>query len=75
MSHISNVLLYRNGQILLGKRSPHRRTYPNCWALFGGHLEGGETPDQAEAMQLPDLALDEYRSAFQQALPLIRQSL
>lgn len=132
MSHISNVLLYRNGQILLGKRSPHRRTYPNCWALFGGHLEGGETPDQAairelreeldiqiselhflqqfatahititiyaccnwhgeprllddehsemqwfdpvEAMQLPDLALDEYRSAFQQALSLIRQSL
>jgi len=31
--------------------------------------------DPAEAMQLPDLALDEYRSAFQQALPLIRQSL
>ncbi|MCF7645932.1 NUDIX domain-containing protein [Bacillus subtilis] len=52
MSPISNVLLYRNGQTLLGKRSPHRRTYPNCWALFGGHLESGETHDQAAIREL-----------------------
>ena len=52
MSHISNVLLYQNGQILLGKRSPHRRTYPNCWAMFGGHIETGEMPDQAAIREL-----------------------
>ena len=132
MSRISNVMLYRNGQILLGKRSPHRRTFPNKWALFGGHLESDETPDQAairelreelniriselhflqqfktaqitmsvyaccnwcgepqllddehsemrwfnpaQAMKLPDLALEEYRPVFEQASPFIARSL
>ncbi|MDR0253379.1 MAG: NUDIX domain-containing protein [Brucellaceae bacterium] len=64
MSRISNVALHRDGRILLGKRSPTRRTYANCWALFGGHLEAGETP--AQAMTLPDLALAEYRTTFEQ---------
>lgn len=52
MSHISNVALHRDGRILLGKRSPTRRTYANCWALFGGHLEAGETPAQAAIREL-----------------------
>ncbi|MBX8826199.1 NUDIX domain-containing protein [Ochrobactrum sp. SFR4] len=52
MRRISNVALYRDGRILLGKRSPHRRVYANCWALFGGHLEVYESPAQAAIREL-----------------------
>ncbi len=41
------AILCRNGQILLGKRSPHRRLYPSCWDVIGGHVEAGETVEQA----------------------------
>jgi 8-oxo-dGTP pyrophosphatase MutT (NUDIX family) len=44
---VACAILYRNGQILLGKRSPHRRLYPNCWDVIGGHVEAGETVAQA----------------------------
>jgi 8-oxo-dGTP diphosphatase len=43
----SCAILFRDGRILLGKRSPHRRLYPNCWDAIGGHVEAGETVQQA----------------------------
>ena len=50
------VILLRNasGEILLQHRSADAPTYPDHWAFFGGHIEDGETPEQAvtrEAME------------------------
>lgn len=32
----------RRGSVLLGLRAPHK-TCPNCWDMFGGHVESEET--------------------------------
>jgi len=34
-------------RILLGKRAPDRTSCPNCWDVIGGHVEPGETVEQA----------------------------
>lgn len=52
VKEISNVILIRDGKILLGLRSKDKATYSNCWALPGGHLEVGETPVQAARREL-----------------------
>lgn len=36
-----------SGRILLGKRSPYLSSCPNCWDVIGGHVEAGETVEQA----------------------------
>ena len=47
METVVNAILVRHGEVLLGKRSPTRSNYPGSWSLPGGHVEGGETLDQA----------------------------
>ena len=32
--------------MLLGRRAAHR-SYPDCWDIIGGHVESGETIEQA----------------------------
>lgn len=44
---IATAALVRDGQILLVHRHPDRRWYPDCWDLVGGHIEAGESADQA----------------------------
>ena len=39
--------LIKGGKILLVKRSPQSRFYPNVWDLFGGHIEGEEALEDA----------------------------
>ncbi len=41
------ALLVDDGRVLLAHRYPARRWYPDCWDLVGGHIEPGETPEQA----------------------------
>jgi 8-oxo-dGTP diphosphatase len=41
------TVLIRRGRVLLAHRHPGRRWYPGCWDLVGGHLEPGESPEQA----------------------------
>ncbi|MEV4754090.1 NUDIX domain-containing protein [Micromonospora sp. NPDC049559] len=36
-----------DGRIFFQRRSPHRRLFPNCWDVVGGHLEPGETVEEA----------------------------
>lgn len=38
-------MLIEGGRILLGKRSPHRKLYPDAWDMIGGHQEEGESLD------------------------------
>lgn len=43
----AGAVLWRQEKLLLGKRSPHRIAYPNCWDVLGGRVEPGETFQQA----------------------------
>jgi 8-oxo-dGTP diphosphatase len=36
-----------DGRIFFQKRSPQRKLFPNAWDIVGGHLEPGETVDEA----------------------------
>ena len=47
-------ILFKNGKILLGKRSKHRRSYPNVWDIIGGHCEIGETLEQTLIRELEE---------------------
>jgi len=41
------AIFYRDGSVLLGRRSPLKRFYPDCWDLIAGTIEPGETAEQA----------------------------
>lgn len=40
-------MLVRSGRVLLVHRRADRVDYPSTWDLPGGHLEPGETPEEA----------------------------
>ncbi len=44
---IVNALLLRRGTVLMARRSPLRKAYPNLWSFPGGHVEPGETLEEA----------------------------
>lgn len=44
---IATAALIREGRVLMAHRHPKRRWYPDCWDLVGGHIEPGESPEQA----------------------------
>lgn len=50
--HCAAGLVLRDGKILLGLRAPDSKTYPNVWDVFGGHVEPGETVEQALRREL-----------------------
>ncbi|HEY9347920.1 MAG TPA: NUDIX domain-containing protein [Inquilinus sp.] len=56
MKQIACAILLRDGRILLGRRTPQRRSYPDCWDVLGGHLEAGETPEQALVREVQEEA-------------------
>ncbi|WP_422737449.1 NUDIX hydrolase [Micromonospora sp. WMMD729] len=41
------LIVDRDGRIFFQRRSPHRRLFPDCWDIVGGHLEPGEEIDEA----------------------------
>ena len=45
------ALVVRDGRILLGLRAPHK-TYAECWDVPGGHVEAGETAEEALSREL-----------------------
>ncbi len=53
--HVAIAILYQNDRFLLQLRDdiPGIR-YPGCWALFGGHIEPGETPEVALKRELEE---------------------
>lgn len=36
-----------DGRIFIQRRSPDRRLFPNTWDIVGGHVESGETVEEA----------------------------
>ena len=49
---IVNALLWKDGKILLARRSRQRRFYPGKWSFPGGHAEPGETLEAALKREL-----------------------
>lgn len=47
MPDIVNAVLASSQGILLARRSPDRRAYPNRWSFPGGHVEAGESFEYA----------------------------
>jgi 8-oxo-dGTP diphosphatase len=52
---VAGVILHRHGCVLLQHRddSPAIR-YPGAWAIFGGHVEEGETPEEAARREIEE---------------------
>jgi 8-oxo-dGTP diphosphatase len=48
------AMLVRDAKILLGKRAGGQLLYPGVWDLPGGHLEVGESPEQALVRELEE---------------------
>ena len=46
--------LVRDGQVLLGHRSPDKHAYPDTWDLPGGVIEAGESELAALARELQE---------------------
>lgn len=49
---VAGGMIVKAGRVLLGRRAPHRRICPNTWDLIGGHVEAGETLEQALVREL-----------------------
>jgi mutator protein MutT len=47
MRTIVNALLLQGGNVLLARRSPERKAYPDRWSFPGGHVKAGETLAEA----------------------------
>ncbi|PZF88291.1 NUDIX hydrolase [Micromonospora endophytica] len=46
--HCAGALIVNpQGRLFFQRRSPHRRLFANCWDIVGGHLEPGETIEDA----------------------------
>ncbi len=52
---VALVILHRDGRVLLQHRDdkPEIR-WPGAWAIFGGALEAGESPDQAARREMEE---------------------
>lgn len=64
MNVTSNAILLKNNKILIGKRPKTKKTYAGFWDVFGGHVEDGETPEEAMKRELKeelDIEVAEYK--------------
>jgi len=44
----------KEGRILLQHRTEDAPTYPNHWGFFGGHIDKGETPEEAARREIKE---------------------
>lgn len=76
MREVACALLVRDGRLLLGRRSPRRKSYPDCWDVIGGHLEAGESREQALVREVrEEVGLTPTRSRQVGELPEPRPEL
>ncbi|MEM8689504.1 MAG: NUDIX domain-containing protein [Pseudomonadota bacterium] len=54
MLDIVNGLLLERGRVLLAHRSKSRSSYPDTWSFPGGHVEDGETLEDALVRELAE---------------------
>lgn len=59
------AFVVKEGKVLLGKRSETRSFYPNIWDVFGGHIEAGESHEEALGRELwEELGITPTESEF-----------
>jgi 8-oxo-dGTP diphosphatase len=52
---VAGVLLIRDGRVLLQHRDDRPDIlYPGAWAIFGGHVEPGETAEQGARREIEE---------------------
>ncbi|MFE9406427.1 NUDIX hydrolase [Streptomyces sp. NPDC006530] len=51
---VGAVILNADGKAFAQKRSPHRRLFPDCWDIVGGHVEPGESLPDALAREVEE---------------------
>ena len=54
MPDIVNAVLLRANEVLLARRSPTRKAYAGLWSFPGGHVEEGESLEQALHRELQE---------------------
>lgn len=54
MRDIVNAVFVGPDGVLLARRSPGRKNYPDCWSFPGGHVEEGESLDHALAREISE---------------------
>lgn len=54
MTDIVNAVMLRDACVLLARRSAARRAYPDLWSFPGGHVEAGESLEQALHRELAE---------------------
>ncbi len=77
MRHCACGVLIKDGCILLGKRSPERKLYPNAWDMIGGHQEAGETLDETLVREFEEeiaVTPTEYREVTVLAKPRLAEN-
>ncbi len=47
VKHTACALFIKERRLLLARRAPHQRRAANCWDVIGGHVEAGETIEEA----------------------------
>jgi threonyl-tRNA synthetase len=52
--YIDCIILNKQGQVFVQKRSADRKKFPNCWELVGGGVEENETFEQAARRELKE---------------------
>ncbi len=70
MRDIVNGLLLQGHDILLALRSENRSSYPDTWSFPGGHVEKGETFEQALVRELAE-EIDVWAKSWR-SLPAFR---
>jgi 8-oxo-dGTP diphosphatase len=52
---VAGVILHRDGRVLLQHRDDIPTIiWPGAWAIFGGHVEAGESPEQAARREMQE---------------------
>lgn len=46
--------MHDDGRIFFQKRSPQRKLFPNTWDIVGGHVEPGETLEEAVRREIAE---------------------
>lgn len=54
MHECVGAVIIQHESVLLGRRSADRTFYPNVWDVFGGHIESGESHQQALERELAE---------------------
>jgi 8-oxo-dGTP diphosphatase len=51
---VGRRILVKDGKLLLGRRSAHKKSYPCVWDIIGGHVEPGEQNHEALVRELEE---------------------